>query len=256
MITIDLKDKTILMTGALDGIAEYVVKSLIDAGATLILTDKRSIDDARPILQARGWPEENYYPMDVTNITEVQKTIKLIFEKWPEVNIALCHAGGTGLNKFLEVSPQDFGDLVNFNFLGQAYFAHAIGSEWVKRKIQGHLIFTSTFVSSIPIEGIAAYTSSKAGLEMLMKNLALEFAEHKIRVNAVSPGNVKAGKSKEQYENDDNYRAWEDRVSPLGERNSPEAIANAFVYLCSSLANELDGHTLQVDNGVGLPKLG
>jgi enoyl-[acyl-carrier-protein] reductase (NADH) len=47
-----------------------------------------------------------------------------------------------------------------------------------------------------------------------------------------------------------------DRVSPLGRRNTPESIANAFLFLCSHLADEVDGHILQVDMGVGLPKLG
>jgi NAD(P)-dependent dehydrogenase (short-subunit alcohol dehydrogenase family) len=256
MITIDLKDKTILMTGALGGIAEYVIKALAEAGATLILTDKCNAEEAQPILKAKGLSTENYYPMDVTDAEGVRETIKLIFEKWPNVNVALGHAGGTGIAQFLEASTEDFYNLSNFNFLGQAYFAHAIGNEWVNRKIQGHLIFTSSFVSYIPMEGIAAYTSSKAGLEMLMKNLALEFSKYKIRVNAVSPGNVAAGKSKEMYDNDPEYKTWVDRVSPLGERNSPEAIANAFVYLCSPLAGEIHGHALLVDNGVGLPKLG
>ncbi|MCU7551508.1 SDR family oxidoreductase [Chitinophagaceae bacterium LB-8] len=256
MITIDLKDKTILMTGALSGIADYVIKTLIDANATLILTDKCSIEEAYPILKARGLSNENYFAMDVTDANEVRETIKLIFKKWPDINVGLGHAGGTGIKPFLEASTLDFYNLVNFNFLGQAYFAHAIANEWVERQIHGHLIFTSSFVSSIPMEGITAYTSSKAGLEMLMKNLALEFSKYKIRVNAVSPGNVAVGKSKELYDNVPDYRAWVDRVSPLGARNTPEAIANAFAYLCSPLANELHGHALLVDNGVGLPKLG
>jgi NAD(P)-dependent dehydrogenase (short-subunit alcohol dehydrogenase family) len=126
----------------------------------------------------------------------------------------------------------------------------------VKRNIPGHLIFTSSFVSRLPLAGIGAYTSSKAALEMFTKNLALELADRRIRVNAVAPGNVAVGKSREIYDNDPAYRAWVDRVSPLGKRNSPEAIANAFVFLCSPLAAELDGHVLQVDQGVGLPKLG
>ena len=255
MITIDLKDKTILMTGALGGIAEYVIAALSQAGATLILTDKRSPDEARPILDARELSVDSYFSMDVTKADNVQNTVQTIFRQWPGINIVLGHAGGTGISNFLETSPDQFLDLVNLNFLGQAYLAHAIGNEWIKRGTHGHLIFTSTFVSSIPMAGIAAYTSSKAGLEMLMKNLALEWAEFHIRVNAVSPGNVIAGKSKELYETDLDYQSWVDRVSPIG-RNSPQAIANAFVYLCSHLADELDGHALLVDNGVGLPKLG
>ena len=71
----------------------------------------------------------------------------------------------------------------------------------------------------------------------------------------MAPGNVAAGGSKRAYETDAEYRAAVDRVSPLGHRNSPEAIGDAFVYLCSPLADEVDGHVLQVDAGVGLPKL-
>ena len=255
MLTIDLKDKTILMTGALGGIAEFIIQALKETGATLILTDKCSKKEAIPLLKERGFSIDRYYSMDVTNAKEVQSVTHEIFEVWPDINVALGHAGGTGISNFLESSTTDFFNLVNFNFLGQGYFSHAVGNEWIQRKTSGHLIFTSSFVSNIPMAGIAAYTASKAGLEMLMKNLALELAPYHIRVNAVSPGNVIAGKSKELYDTDSEYKAWVDRVSPIA-RNTPQAIANAFVYLCSPLASELHGHALLVDNGVGLPKLG
>ncbi len=256
MIPIDLTDKKILMTGALGGIAEYVINVLKKAGAKMILTDLKPEEEVVPVLKSRGWSDLPYFPMDVTDSHIVQKTVDHVFDKWPDLQIALGHAGGTHINNFLDASANEFDDLVKFNFTGQGYFARAVGRQWRDRNTPGHLIFTSSYVSRIPMAGISTYTASKAALEMLTKNLALEFAEYKIRVNAISPGNVKVGKSKEIYDSDPVYRAWVDRVSPLGERNSPEAIANAFLYLCSPLADELDGHTLLVDNGVGLPKLG
>ena len=107
------------------------------------------------------------------------------------------------------------------------------------------------------MSGISAYTASKAALEMFAKNIALEYSPDRIRVNCISPGNVAVGSSKLVYESDPVYRGfWVDRVSPLGARNTPQSIANAFLYLCSSLGDEVDGHVLQVDQGVGLPKLG
>ena len=75
-------------------------------------------------------------------------------------------------------------------------------------------------------------------------------------VSGLAPGNVAAGASKFLYDRDPVYRADVDRISPLGHRNSPESIANGFLYLCSHLADEVDGITLRVDAGVGLPKLG
>jgi len=247
MVNIDLTGQKILLTGALGAIAESIISRLEEAGATLILTDLATPARAR---------RANYYKMDVTRPGEVARVVKRIFADHPGIAIALGHAGGTGIFPFLETPLEKFDELVRFNFLGQAYFAHAVASQWVKRKTKGHLVFTSSYVSRIPMAGISAYTAAKAALEMFTKNLALEVAAHGIRVNAVAPGNVGAGSSLKIYESDPVYRAWVDRVSPLGKRNSPGSIANAFLYLCSSLGDELDGHILQVDMGTGLPKLG
>jgi NAD(P)-dependent dehydrogenase (short-subunit alcohol dehydrogenase family) len=247
MVKIDLSGRQILITGAFGGIAEFVVARLEEAGATMILTDLLPPEQAH---------RENYHRMDVTNAAEVARVVATVFEEHPRLDIALGHAGGTGIHPFLETPIEKFEELVRFNFLGQACFAHAVVTQWVKRGIKGHLVFTSSFVSRIPMVGISAYTSAKAALEMFMKNLALEVAPHGIRVNAVSPGNVAVGSSLKVYESDPAYRAWVDRVSPLGQRNRPQAIADAFLFLCSPLADEMDGQVVQVDFGVGLPKLG
>lgn len=247
MINIDLSGQHILITGALGGIAEYVVTRLSEAGATVIRTDLKPKDEVEG---------DNYFSMDVTDASQVRSVVDTIFDRYPRIDVALGHAGGTGIFPFLGTPLEKFEEIVRFNFLGQAYFAHAVLSQWTQRAVAGHLIFTSSFVSRLPMAGISAYTSSKAGLEMLMKNLALEVAGSGIRVNAIAPGNVAVGSSMALYETDQEYRAWVDRVSPLGKRNSPAAIADTFLFLCSPLAREYDGQVLQVDMGVGLPKLG
>ncbi|MEI8063338.1 MAG: SDR family oxidoreductase [Verrucomicrobiota bacterium] len=242
---IDLSDKTILMTGALGGIADSVVQVLTASGATIIATDKQPTALVHP-----------YFSMDVTDHAAVDRVVAAAFAQYPGINIALGHAGGTGVFPFETCERERFDKIFAFNFTGQTYFARAVLREWRQRHIAGHLIFTSSFVSRIPMAGISAYVAAKAALEMFAKNLALEYAPHKIRVNCIAPGNVAVGSSKAIYETDPVYRAWVDRVSPLGQRNSPAGIAHAFLYLCSPLADELDGHVLQVDMGVGLPKLG
>jgi NAD(P)-dependent dehydrogenase (short-subunit alcohol dehydrogenase family) len=81
--------------------------------------------------------------------------------------------------------------------------------------------------------------------------LALEYAPAGIRVNVVSPGNVAAGSSLKAFEEDPAYREFVLRVS-LGKRNSPESVANAFVFLCSPLASEINGQILSPDYGGGI----
>lgn len=255
-MNIDLQSKTILMTGGLGAIAEHVLKALSAAGAKLVVTDCQSEAAARPVLEQWGVGAHTYLAMDVTDPASVMNGVAEAFARQPEINVALGHAGGTGIFPFETCERDRFDQLVTFNFLAQTYFARSVLQEWRERNCAGHLIFTSSYVARMPMAGISAYTASKAALEMFARNLALEYASHGIRVNCISPGNVAAGSSLAVYERDPVYRAWVDRVSPLGRRNSPQAIANAFLYLCSPLADEVDGHVLQVDAGVGLPKLG
>jgi NAD(P)-dependent dehydrogenase (short-subunit alcohol dehydrogenase family) len=253
---IDLTDKTILITGGLGAVAEYVLKALSAAGATLVVTDREATEAAHPKLAAWGLHGVCYLAMDVTEPATVERAVEQAFQRFPGLNVALGHAGGTGIFPFETSSREAFDQVVKFNFLAQTYFARAVLGQWRQRECPGHLIFTSSYASRIPMAGISAYTASKAALETFARNLALEYAPHHIRVNCIAPGNIVAGSSKALYDTDSVYRAWVDRVSPLGARNTPEAIANAFLYLCSHLADEVDGHTLQVDMGVGLPKLG
>ena len=256
---IDLSDKTIFITGGLGGIAEYMIKAFLDSGATLVVTSRS--DEAKAVQQLRdfGITDQSrltYFPLDVTDAKAMHHVVTKSFEKHPDINVVIGHAGGTGVFPFGECSQEKFDDLVKFNFLSQTYLAREVMAQWVARKTEGHLIYTSSYVSKIPMEGISAYTASKAALEMFARNLALEYAKHQIRVNIMNPGNVAVGSSKLVYDNDPVYKAWVDRVSPLGKRNSPEAMANTFLYMCSHLADEMDGQVVQVDAGVGLPKLG
>jgi NAD(P)-dependent dehydrogenase (short-subunit alcohol dehydrogenase family) len=124
-------------------------------------------------------------------------------------------------------------------------------TRWTKRQIAGHLIFTSSYVARMPHSLIPSYSSAKAALENFARSLALEYALTGIRVNVVSPGNVAAGSSLKVFDEDPAYREFVLRVS-LGKRNSPESIADAFVFLCSPLAREINGQVLSADYGGGI----
>src|SRR5207245_11720971 len=95
-----------------------------------------------------------------------------------------------------------------------------------------------------PTTQIPSYACAKAALENFARCMALEYASTAIRVNVVSPGNVAAGSSLEAFDEDPAYREFVLRVS-LGKRNSPESIADAFVFLCSPLVSEFSGRTLR-----------
>jgi NAD(P)-dependent dehydrogenase (short-subunit alcohol dehydrogenase family) len=253
MIQIDLSGKVILITGALGAIAEHIVKKLNCAGATLLLVDLKPAHEAHEAL--RKWQISDqayiYHSCDITDSASLSRVVDEAFVRFPGMDTVLGHAGGCGLHPFGTTSEAEFERIFRFNFLAQVALTRAVFEQWVKRKTPGHLIFTSSYVARVPHTQIPAYASAKAALENFARCMALEYASSGIRVNVISPGNVAAGSSLKVFDEDAAYREFVLRVS-LGKRNSPESIANAFVFLCSPLASEINGQILSADYGTGI----
>jgi NAD(P)-dependent dehydrogenase (short-subunit alcohol dehydrogenase family) len=253
MISIDLSGKTILITGALGAIAEHMVRRLSTAGATLVLTDIKPQEQGLRTLN--DWkipaPSYMYYAADITDSGQVEHVVNTAFEKFPGMDTVVGHAGGCGLHPFASTTEADYERIFRFNYFAQTYLARSVLARWIERNIAGHLIFTSSYVARMPHTQISSYASAKAALENFARSLALEYALTGIRVNVVSPGNVAAGSSLKVFEEDPSYREFVLRVS-LGRRNTPESIADAFVFLCSPLAAEINGQVLSSDYGAGI----
>jgi NAD(P)-dependent dehydrogenase (short-subunit alcohol dehydrogenase family) len=253
MIQIDLSGKVIFITGAMGAIAEHMVKRLTAAGAKLVLVDVKPANEAQEALRKWRISDQKYvyHSCDITDSARLSRIVHESFERFPHMDTVLGHAGGCGLHPFATTSEAEFERIFRFNFLAQVYLSRAVFAQWVKRKIAGHLIFTSSYVARVPHTQIPAYASAKAALENFARCMALEYASSGIRVNVISPGNVAAGSSLKVFDEDPAYREFVLRVS-LGKRNSPESIADAFVFLCSPLAAEINGQILNADYGSGI----
>lgn len=258
MIQIDLSDKTILITGALGAISECMVRRLLEGGATLLLTGRASEQEGAERLAAWNLPEGNYVyrRMDVTNPREVTAVVSGLFNEYPKLDTVLAHAGGCGLHPFETTPQEEYDRIFHFNYHSHTYVARAVLAEWVKRSTQGHLIFTSSLVGSLPMPDITAYIPAKAALEAFSKVLALEYADRGIRFNVVAPGHVAAGSALKVYKEDVGYRTMVDRVIPMKRLIRPEAIADAFVWLVSHMADDVNGQVIKVDLGTSIPKVG
>jgi NAD(P)-dependent dehydrogenase (short-subunit alcohol dehydrogenase family) len=253
MITIDLSGKTILLTGAMGAIAEHVVRRLAAAGAFLVLLDLKPTEQALQMLREWEIPSTSfvYHSIDITDSGSLTRIVDGSFERFPNLDTVLGHAGGCGLHPFATTSEAEFERIFCFNFFAQTYLTRAVFAQWLTRKIAGHMIFTSSYVARVPHTLIPSYASAKAALENFARCMALEYASSGIRVNVISPGNVAAGSSLKVFEEDPAYREFVLRVS-LGRRNSPESIADALLFLCSPLAAEIDGQILSADYGGGI----
>jgi NAD(P)-dependent dehydrogenase (short-subunit alcohol dehydrogenase family) len=230
-----------------------MVRKLAASGATLVLTDIKTDEEAKQRLNDWKIPPSCYlyFAADITDSSQVERVVNPAFEKFPRMDTVIGHAGGCGLHPFASTSEADYERIFRFNYFAQTYLARSVLARWTQRNTAGHLIFTSSYVARMPHTQISSYASAKAALENFARSLALEYALTGIRVNVVSPGNVAAGSSLKVFEEDPAYREFVLRVS-LGRRNSPESIADAFVFLCSPLASEINGQILSPDYGAGI----
>lgn len=259
MIGIDLSERTILITGGLGAISTAVIRRLSEAGAFLAITDLADDETGAAACVEHGVRPGRYLyrRMDVTDQAEVDRVLAGIFAARPSVEIALGLAGaGCGTHPFATTPPDEFERIFRLNYFGQVHLARTVLTHWVAARIPGHLIFTTSLVATLPWPQFSAYNSAKAAVEMLGKTLALEYAAQAIRINAVAPGHVATGASMAIYETDEAYRAMVQRVIPLQQLIPADAVADAFLWLCSPLASAINGQVIKVDFGESLPKVG
>lgn len=246
-----LTDKIALVTGGIGDLGHAMAVQLAQAGATVVLWDLHDAQAAAPrlsVLQGRSL----YQQVDVSQRAQVDSAIQAILKEFGSLDIVCSNAGIVNSAPFLQISQENWQKHLDINLTGCFNVGQAAARVMVERSIKGKIIFTSSWVAQIPWPEITAYTVSKAGVNMLVKQMARELAVHGITVNAVAPGIVKAGLAGKQLVEEPQYAARVARVIPLGEPGTPQEIAQAVVYLASPHADYMTGSILTLDGGCSL----
>ncbi|MBZ0305257.1 MAG: SDR family oxidoreductase, partial [Anaerolineae bacterium] len=185
-----LTNKTALVTGGLGDLGQAMALHLAQAGANVVIWDLLpEADDRLQPVRASG-RRVAYQQVDVANRAEVDAAMDKIAGN---LDIVCSNAGIVESAPFLEISGESWQKHLEVNLTGCFNVGQAAARLMVKKQIPGRIIFTSSWVGSIPWPEIAAYTVTKAGVNMLVRQMARELAVYGICVNAVAPGIVRAG---------------------------------------------------------------
>ncbi len=241
-----LSGKVAVVTGSSKGIGRGLAVGLSSHGATVVVTYKTDFEGAdetgTSIRESGG--EALVLGADLGRKGEAARLIDEAVSKLGRIDVLANNAGRTRFNWALEVTDDDFDDVVDTNLRG-TFFACQAAARHMQRTGGGSIINISSCAATLTALYHSLYTMCKAGIEALTKELALELAPT-VRVNAVAPGPTTVERSL-QYDPDFELK-W-GAVVPLGRTAHPADIVGPVAFLASDLARYVTGAVIHVDGG-------
>ncbi|WP_113701865.1 SDR family NAD(P)-dependent oxidoreductase [Nonomuraea lactucae] len=246
----DLSGSKIAITGGAGDIGRAMARELAGRGADVTLLDLAAPDAAAEWLAPFGSlpGAVRYRQADVRDSGGLSAALAEI----GGLDVAIGNAGIVRSAPFLEITQEHWQTHLDVNLTGAFNLTQAAARQMAKAGTRGLVLLTGSWVGSVPWPEIAAYSATKAGLEMLARSAARELAPHGIRVNVLAPGIVKAGLAAHQYATEPQYRERVSRVIPLREMQTAEQVARVAGFLCSGAGDYLTGTVLLADGGCSL----
>ncbi len=241
----ELHGKVAVVTGGNRGLGEAWVQSLVDVGATVVIAAR---DDERSrAVASRIGPDVDTVHLDVRDVEDVRRAADAVVGRHGRVDVLVNNAGACIHRPALDVTEDEWDQVVDVNLNGLWRCSQAFG-----RHMVGQGSGTIVNIGSISAQIVnrpqwqPAYNASKAAVHQLTKSLAAEWAPHGVRVNALAPGYTKTEMAPVDRPE---FRAHWIEDAPMQRYAMPDELGPALVFLASDASSFMTGATLVMDGG-------
>ena len=237
-----------LVTGGNSGIGRASAVALAELGFDLGITwhqeQERAQSAAREIEQQGRRCEMRH--LDLHAVHEGAQAVDELAEKLGGLDVLINNAGYGTSKPFLEMGAEEWRAVIDVNLTGAFLAAQAAARRMVEQGRGGSIVNVTSVHEHIPLSGSAPYTASKHGLGGLTKVMALELGQHRIRVNAVAPGQIATRMTGQEDETPSSADV------PLGRAGDAREVGQLIAWLASEKASYVTGASYVIDGGLML----
>jgi gluconate 5-dehydrogenase len=247
--TFGLQGKVALVTGSARGIGLAIAKALGRAGAHVVINDLNAQACADTVADLRREQiVATASVFDVSDHVSVQRARSQLIDQGLQVNILVNNAGNQNRKALVEMSPQEWQQLMNVHVNGAFNCAQTFLPDMVTQGF-GRVVMMSSVSGQATMPLIAAYSTAKAATASMARSIAVEYAPHGITANAIAPGFVKTDFTigLQQREGFEDYLQ---QSVPAGRWALPEDIAPVVLFLVSPAGSFVNGQVLAIDGGL------
>ena len=245
---LSLEGRVAVVIGGTSGIGRALALGMADAGATVVASSRR-VEQVASVAQeitAKG-SSTLEQTSDVTDRASLEQLLGSVLERFDEVDILVNCAGRTKRTPTLQVSEQEWGDILECNLTGTLRGCQVFGRHMIERGY-GRIINIASLSTYVALHEVAAYGCSKAAVGALTKSLAVEWGRHGVNVNAIAPGVFRTDLNQALLDGTERGKELKLRT-PLGRFGKVEELVGAAIFLASEAASFVNGEILVVDGG-------
>jgi len=244
-----LEGRTALVTGGSKGLGFVFAHALARAGADVAIVSRHAdeLESAAERIAHETHRRCVPIPADVSLSGEVEAMASQAISDLGRIDVLVNNAGINIRNPTIDQTEEEFRRILDVNLVGLFLVGRAVGRHMVERD-RGSVINVASMIGLVGLAGRPGYTSSKGAVVQLTRTMALEWAPHGVRVNALCPGPFVTEINTPVLDDPEANRFFVDRI-PLGRWGRPEELSGAIVFLAGDASSFMTGATLVIDGG-------